>query len=136
MSIGLIISSLVIFFLGNPGEYMDDVTEYNHWHLFDPISTYVFSIVSLASTIPVIKNAYNLLMESTPAYIDIEQLQLEFEEVEGIIDVHDIHVWDLKPGKTMVIAHVMAKTGTERQVLIGLSDIARQKRIYHSTFQI
>ena len=79
MSIGLIISSLVIFFFGNPGDsYMDDVTEYNHWHLFDPIATYVFSIVSLASTLPVIKNSYNLMMESTPSYIDIEQLQREF----------------------------------------------------------
>ena len=36
----------------------------------------------------------------------------------------------------MVIAHVLARTNTERQVLIGLSDIAREKRIYHSTFQI
>ena len=35
-----------------------------------------------------------------------------------VIDVHDIHVWDLKPGKTMVIAHVLAKTNTEREVLI------------------
>lgn len=56
--------------------------------------------------------------------------------MEGVIDVHDIHVWDLKPGKTMVIAHVLAKRDTERQVLIELSDIARLKKIYHSTFQV
>ena len=53
-----------------------------------------------------------------------------------MIDVHDIHVWDLKPGKTVVIAHVFAKTNTEREVLIELSDIVRKKKIYHSTFQI
>lgn len=36
----------------------------------------------------------------------------------------------------MVIAHVLAKTNTERDVLIELSDIVREKKIYHSTFQV
>ncbi len=62
MSVGLIISSLVIFFLGTPNGRMEDVTEWNAWHLFDPISTYVFSIVSLISTFPIIKNSYYLMM--------------------------------------------------------------------------
>ena len=75
MSVGVVVSSLVIFLLGNPGEYLDDVTQWNAWHLFDPISTYIFSIFTLLSTIPVIRNSYNLMMESTPAYINIDDLQ-------------------------------------------------------------
>ena len=75
MSVGVVVSSLVIFLLGNPGEYLDDVTQWNAWHLFDPISTYIFSIFTLISTIPVIRNSYNLMMESTPAYINIDDLQ-------------------------------------------------------------
>ena len=45
--------------------------------------------------------------------------------MEGVIDVHDLHIWDLKPGKTVVIAHVFAKKDTERAVLVRLSDIVR-----------
>lgn len=72
MSVGLIISSVIIFFLGNPGQpYNANCTEWNPWHLFDPISTYVFSIIAFGSTIPVLKNAYLLLMESTPSYINL-----------------------------------------------------------------
>ena len=78
MSIGVVVSSLVIFLLGNPGEYLDDVTEYNAWHLFDPISTYIFSIFTLFSTIPVIRNSYNLMMESTPPYISVADLKKQF----------------------------------------------------------
>ena len=33
-------------------------------------------------------------------------------------------------------AHVLAKTGTERRVLVGLTDVARWNKIYHSTFQV
>ena len=132
----LIFSSLMVFLLGSPNGYLEDVTEWNAWHLFDPISTYVFAIITFCSTIPVLRNAYFLMMESTPSYIDIEKLKEEFEKVEGVIDVHDLHVWDLKPGKTVAIAHVLARKDTERQVLIELSDIARAKKIFHSTFQV
>lgn len=45
-------------------------------------------------------------------------------------------MWDLKPGKTVTIAHVLAKKDTERSVLVSLSDIARKKKIFHSTFQV
>jgi Co/Zn/Cd efflux system component len=119
MSIGLIISAMFIFFFGNPGKaYNEKVTEWNPWHLFDPVSTYIFSIVALGSTIPVVKSAYYLLMESTPTYINLAELKTKCEEIDGVIDIHDIHVWDLKPGKTCMIAHVLARKGTERKVLV------------------
>lgn len=78
MSIGLIFSSLVIFLLGSPNGYLEDVHEWTPWHLFDPISTYIFAIITLASTIPVLRNSYYLMMESTPNYIDIDELKKEF----------------------------------------------------------
>lgn len=75
-------------------------------------------------------------MESTPENINLDHLREEFEAIEGVIDVHDIHVWDLKPGKTIIIAHVLSKMGMERAVLTSLTDLCRHKRIYHSTFQV
>lgn len=114
MSIGLLIASVIIVFKGTPEGNLNEVTEWNSWHLCDPIATYIFSVVSLISTLPVIRNSYYLLMECTPSYIDIAKMKKEIESVAGVIDVHDLHVWDLKPGKTVVIAHVFAKPNTER----------------------
>lgn len=71
MSIGLIISSLIIFFLGNPNGYLQDVTEWNPWHLCDPIATYIFSVTALVSTLPVINNSYHLLMNSAPQHLSV-----------------------------------------------------------------
>ena len=112
------------------------MVEWNAWHLFDPVATYIFSIVSLASTIPVIKNSYFLLMETTPSYFKIDEIKLKFEKIDGVLDVHDIHVWDLKPGKTVMIAHILSRKDMERKVLVELSDITRKYKIYHSTFQV
>jgi Co/Zn/Cd efflux system component len=75
MSVGLLIASFVIFFVGS--DKGAKVSEYNNWHLFDPLSTYVFSIITVISTFPVAKNCYYLIMESTPSYIDIERLKNE-----------------------------------------------------------
>jgi Co/Zn/Cd efflux system component len=133
-SVGVVLSAIVIYFYGsNNGQ---EVTEWNAYHLFDPIATYLFSILSLIATLPVVRNCYYLIMESTPAHLNLDDLRREFEKIEGVIDVHDIHVWDLKPGKTLMIAHVLAKKDTERGVLTRLTDLCRKKRIYHSTFQV
>lgn len=75
MSIGLVIAAVLIVLKGTPQGKLNEVTEWNSWHLCDPIATYIFSIVSLASTLPVIRNSYYLLMECTPSYIDIGKMK-------------------------------------------------------------
>ena len=69
-SVGVVISALVIYFFGS--DHGGDVTEWNAYHLFDPIATYIFSILSLIATVPIIQNCYYLMMESTPAHIDLD----------------------------------------------------------------
>jgi Co/Zn/Cd efflux system component len=93
MSIGLIISALVIFFVGNPNGYTEDVTEWNAWHLFDPIATYVFSITALLSTLPVIKNAFYLFMEAAPSQINMNQLYKKFKAIPGVVLLKRVNVW-------------------------------------------
>jgi len=108
-SIGLLISSLFIFFLGS--DKGAKVEEWNDWHYFDPISTYIFSVIVICSTIPIVKNCYYIIMESTPSTETARQIKREFEESPGVVDVHDLHIWNLRPGKDLLIAHVFAKEG-------------------------
>ena len=69
-SIGLIISALIIFFAGS--DKGKAVTEWNNWHYCDPITTYIFSVIVLVSTWPVLKNCYFIIMESTPTYVQVK----------------------------------------------------------------
>ena len=64
-SIGLLICSLFIFFLGS--DKGARVEEWNDWHYFDPISTYIFSVIVIISTFPIVKNCYYIIMEATPS---------------------------------------------------------------------
>lgn len=44
--------------------------------------------------------------------------------IDGVIDLHDLHVWELSSSKVAVVAHVLARKGTENEVLINLSEMA------------
>ena len=84
-SIGVIISALVIYFFGQ------DYT------IADPICTFVFSILVMFTTIPLTRECINVLMEGTPLTIEIDNFRSELLKVEGVLDVHDLHVWSLGP---------------------------------------
>jgi len=63
-SIGLLISALVIFFVGS--DQGAPVKEFNNWHYLDPVTTYVFCILVILSTWPITKQCYYIILESTP----------------------------------------------------------------------
>lgn len=56
LSIGVIISALVIYFKADP-------TKWSYWHLADPFCTYLFSFVALYSTISITKSSTVILLD-------------------------------------------------------------------------
>jgi Co/Zn/Cd efflux system component len=75
-------------------------------------------------------------MERTPSGISTPQVRADIQSISGVMEVHDLHLWDLRPGKTILTAHVVSQTGREREVLMLITDWCREKRIYHSTVQV
>lgn len=61
--------------------------------IIDPICTFVFCFIVLLTTIPIIIDCVKILMESTPSNANIIKIQKELENVEGVTEVHDLHVW-------------------------------------------
>lgn len=72
-SVGLLISSFFIYFLGSDDG--KDVSQWNDWHYFDPISTLFFSCLVIISTVPIVKNCYSLIMESVPSTYSLPELK-------------------------------------------------------------
>jgi len=72
----------------------------------DPICTILFAVIVCFTTYPVIKTCVAILMERAPSSIDIDELAAEFKDLEGVKDVHDLHVWSLTEGKPSMSAHI------------------------------
>ncbi len=74
-------------------------------------------------------------MEGAPAEIDLEEFEQSIREVQGVVEVHDLHVWSLGIGKPSMSAHVYTNQDTGA-VLKRLTKVCRLYRIYHSTIQV
>ncbi|KAI4334566.1 hypothetical protein L6164_019242 [Bauhinia variegata] len=108
------------------------------WLVVDLMCTLIFSVVSLSTTLPLIKNIYGILMQRTPGEINIVNLEKGLKCIKGVQDVHDLHVWALTVGKTVLSCHVVAEPGiSSNDVLNRIRHYCEHThRIHHVTIQI
>ena len=72
----------------------------------DPICTYIFSIIVGLTTIRILNDCIFVLMEGSPVDIDIEELEKDLNEIKGVKEIHDLHVWSLSMGKISLSCHI------------------------------
>lgn len=75
--------------------------------MVDPICTLMFSVIVLVTTLAILKEALNVLMEGSPHSVDYKHVQHLVLSVQGVAGVHDLHIWSLSLDKLAVSAHVV-----------------------------
>ncbi|MES2050133.1 MAG: cation diffusion facilitator family transporter [Pseudomonadota bacterium] len=91
-SVAAIVSGAVIYYTG--------------WMKIDPILSIFVSLLILKSTFGVLTAAYHFLMEGVPHHIDYLQIGDDLEATEGVLSVHDLHIWEMSPGQPALIGHL------------------------------
>ncbi len=82
-----LLQSLSVFFSGL-------IIWYNpHWKIIDPCITILFCIFVMKTTISVITPSISILMNDVPPNIDWEEVYNAISVIEGVYDVHDLHIW-------------------------------------------
>ena len=76
------------------------------WRLIDPLLSIFVCFLVLRSTIEVLKESYHFLMEGVPHHIDYVQVGRDLQAIDGVLSVHDLHVWEMSPGHPALIGHV------------------------------
>ena len=125
-SVGVVISGILVWAFG--------------WVLADPIVSVFIGLLILLSTWRLLAKVIHVLLEGTPEHIDVYKLCSKMEELEGVIMLHDIHVWTLAPGYDALTAHVLADPdyqGDLEPLLRRLREIvSRDFGIDHVTIQL
>lgn len=108
------------------------------WFMVDLLCTLIFSILSLSTTLPMVRNICGILMERSPSEINIIQLENDIRSIKGVQDVHDLHVWAITVGKNSLSCHVVAEPGISSIDLLGTINHYCEKtyQIQHVTIQI
>ncbi|BBN14546.1 hypothetical protein MPTK1_6g12480 [Marchantia polymorpha subsp. ruderalis] len=94
------------------------------WKIVDLLCTFLFSIIVLLTTLKMVSDILAVLMESTPREIDAKLLQKGLEAIDGVIAVHELHIWAITVGKVILACHVMIHPEAE-------SDEVLQKVIHY-----
>ena len=81
------------------------------WFWVDSLITMIIAGYILLQTFKMFPNSVNFLMDATPNNISIEDVKTSMSLIEGVEDVHHIHVWNLDEQRVALEAHVV--TGAE-----------------------
>jgi cobalt-zinc-cadmium efflux system protein len=111
------------------------VTITTHWPYADVVVAVLVAMWVLPRALSLAAGALRILSESSPSHVDVEELRSALCAVDGVTDVHDLHVWTLAPGKDMVTAH-LASRGDAARVLNEARAILSAHGLSHATIQV
>jgi cobalt-zinc-cadmium efflux system protein len=108
------------------------------WTWVDVAASIFIALLIMPRTLSLLRDATNVLMESTPKGVDMDHVRQHILDAPGVVDCHDLHAWTITSGMNVVSAHVVLEKGADAaRALAELSDcLADDFDIEHSTFQI
>lgn len=123
-SVGAIVAGILVWWKG--------------WYLADPIISLALALFILVGAFRLLGDCVNVLLEAAPRGMDTVRLAEGIASQEGVIDVHDLHVWTLTSGFVSLSAHVCITERVEPGgVLRNLTAyIQKEHGIKHVTLQL
>lgn len=107
------------------------------WLLADPLASILMTGLIVRGAWRLVREAVDILLEATPAHIDLEALRASMRDIRGVAEVHDLHVWTLTSGVVAMSAHAVVRTGADhQQVLEALHEAVGGFGIRHATIQL
>jgi cobalt-zinc-cadmium efflux system protein len=108
------------------------------WVLVDPIISVAVCLLIVFGSWQLIRESVNILLEGTPSHISVRAVIAAMGAVEGVANVHDLHVWTISSGNEALSAHVTILPGrSHKETLDALQERLREEfDIGHVTIQI
>lgn len=123
-SVGAIIAGVIMLFTG--------------WYLADPIISVLVAILILKSSISLIKQTLHILMEGSPSSINLADVKHTLEAIDGVKNVHDLHVWTISSGFDCLSCHLLINDTKDAQIILesAIRKLEDRFNIKHATIQI
>jgi cobalt-zinc-cadmium efflux system protein len=125
-TVGAVIAGIIIRFTGL------------NW--LDPLVSVLIGVLILWNAWGILRESLEILMESTPADIDMDSLRRDILAVEGVRGVHDLHVWSITSQLRYLSAHIVTEdvtvsVGVKIQAAVGMM-LADRHEVRHATLQL
>ncbi|MFH2040343.1 MAG: cation diffusion facilitator family transporter [Chloroflexota bacterium] len=125
-TIGAVIAGVIIYFTGL------------NW--IDPLVSVLIGVLILWNAWGIVRESIDILMEATPADIDVEAMLMDMRKIEGVRGVHDLHIWSINHSMRTLSAHIQTDDIPLSQgaaIQLDLTEMLIQKyRVAHATLQL
>lgn len=122
-SVGAIIAAVIMLTTG--------------FRMADPLVSFFVAALIVVSAVRLIRKSLDVLLEGTPAHLDLEEIRIALRGVDGVAEVHDLHVWTITQGFESLTAHLVLTEGARHQDVLHASHgmLVERFGIEHSTLQ-
>ena len=125
-SVGVIAAAIIIMFTG--------------WSYADPLIAVIIGFIILWGAVRLVKESVDVLLEAVPREIVVENVIKILKEIEGVEDIHDMHIWTITSGIYALSAHITVKdlmVSQSTEILESVNrSLAEKFNITHTTLQI
>jgi cobalt-zinc-cadmium efflux system protein len=123
-SVGVIIGGMVMLFTG--------------WVIIDPIISVLICIFLFVGSWRVLRSSLHILFEGTPEGITLSEVERAIAEIDGVRNVHDLHIWSICSGYPALSVHICVDfEGTTTERLSVIKNLLQERfGIEHTTIQI
>ncbi len=79
------------------------------WFIVDPLISLLISVVIVYGAVKLVRDAVDVLLEAVPAHVDMPAVRELLLKVQGVREVHDLHVWTISSGMYALSAHLVVE---------------------------
>jgi len=114
-----------------------DANPRDDWvNYMDPAASVLSAMIIFISAWPLVKACSWILLQSSPAHIDLSRLRTAVLRVRNVTGVHELHVWQLVDGLTIASVHVVVvRSSSFEKVVEGVKKVLHRFGIHSSTIQ-
>ncbi|RIE03203.1 cation transporter [Cohnella faecalis] len=123
-SVGVILSAILIYFTG--------------WLSFDPLISVVIGCIIFIGGARILRESTAILMEKVPDKFDLEEIRSALRKLEGVEDVHEMHLWAISTNHYSLTAHMFVRSDIQPFcIILAVNDMLEKRYgITHSTIQM
>jgi cobalt-zinc-cadmium efflux system protein len=108
--------------------------------IVDPLVAFLIAGLVARSAYTIVRSSTHILLEGAPRQLDMQQIVATIKQLDGVVDVHDLHVWTISTGMDALSGHVVVRDQMLSQSSKLLDDInralAERYNITHTTIQM
>lgn len=107
------------------------------WSWIDPVSGLLIAAVILVSGWSLARDSVNLALDAVPRDIELADVRACLASLDGVADVHDLHIWAMSTNETALTAHLVRPGGSDDSFLHrACEELAHRFNIHHATLQV